>query len=47
MLLRSLGLAAAALLSSVCVEAAYTANGPNVLYYWGQVSFYIYTLNLS
>ncbi|KAI8050759.1 chitinase 1 [Thamnidium elegans] len=38
MLLRSLGFAAAALLSSVCVEAAYTANGPNVLYYWGQNS---------
>ncbi|GAA5795914.1 chitinase 1 [Helicostylum pulchrum] len=38
MLFRSLGFAAAALLSSVCVEAAYTANGPNILYYWGQNS---------
>jgi hypothetical protein len=38
MLMRALGIAAATLLSSISVQAAYTANGPNVFYYWGQVS---------
>lgn len=38
MLLRSIGLAAAAFLSSFGVQAAYSSSAPNVMYYWGQVS---------
>lgn len=38
MLLRSLGITAALLLSSLCAEAKYTSTGNNVFYYWGQVS---------
>lgn len=41
MLSRSLTIAAAALLSTIGVQAAYTTDGPNVMYYWGQVSIYI------
>ncbi|CAO3623288.1 unnamed protein product [Mucor hiemalis] len=38
MLLRSLGITAAAILSAFCVDAKYTSSGPNVFYYWGQNS---------
>lgn len=40
MLLRSIGIAAAALLSTAGVQAAYSSSGPNVMYYWGQVSIF-------
>ncbi|KAK4512540.1 ferroxidase fet3 [Mucor velutinosus] len=38
MLLRSIGITAAALLSSCGVQAAFSSNSPNVMYYWGQNS---------
>jgi hypothetical protein len=38
MLLRTLGITAAAILAAAGVEAKYTTSGPNVFYYWGQVS---------
>ncbi|KAG2208479.1 hypothetical protein INT47_010175 [Mucor saturninus] len=38
MLLRFIGITAATLLSSICVEAAYSTSKPNVFYYWGQNS---------
>ena len=38
MLLRSIGIAAAALLSSCGVQAAFSSSSPNVMYYWGQNS---------
>lgn len=33
-----LGMAIAGLLKTLNVQAAYSSNGPNVMYYWGQVS---------
>jgi hypothetical protein len=39
MLLRALGITAATFLSTIGVEAAYSASKPNVFYYWGQVSY--------
>ncbi|KAG2202728.1 hypothetical protein INT46_003236 [Mucor plumbeus] len=38
MLLRSIGITAAALLSSCGVQAAFSSSSPNVMYYWGQNS---------
>lgn len=37
MLFRSLTIAAAAIFSTIGVQAAYSSKGPNVMYYWGQV----------
>jgi hypothetical protein len=37
MLARSLAFATAAIFSALGVQAAYTKDGPNVMYYWGQV----------
>lgn len=42
MLLRSFAFAAAAILSSIGVQAAYSSDGPNVMYYWGQVSIILH-----
>lgn len=44
MMLHAIGFTAATFLYSICVKAAYSANNPNVFYYWGQVS---YALNLA
>lgn len=33
-----LGMVIAGLLKALHVQAAYSSNGPNVMYYWGQVS---------